>query len=78
MPVRLEATIKRFIGSSTDEKPTAEVTPGSSFLETNTGVIYRFDGRVWVAATTEREEDAIYFQTMITLLSDIREALYNL
>ena len=56
---RLEGHIKRFVGLSTDQKPsvgtqsdgatltTADLPPGSSFLETDTGRIYRFSGVDW-------------------------------
>lgn len=66
MAVRLESNITRYIGLSTDVKPTL-VTPartipgttqivaaqpavaaGSSFLETDTGRIARYDGHTWV------------------------------
>jgi len=77
MMVRLEGTIKRFIGSSTDEKPTADIPSGSSFLEADTGNIWRYDGRLWMKIPTGKEI-VIYFELMITLLIDIREALYNL
>lgn len=52
--VRLEGTIKRFIGQSTDLKPATtdedKIPAGSSFLETDTGKIARFDGNVWQIA----------------------------
>lgn len=61
MAVRLEGTIRRYIGLSTDTKPfigqpmtrddgtsftlaSQDLPAGSSFLETDTGRIYRFDG----------------------------------
>lgn len=78
MAVRLEGTIKRFIGSATDEKPTIDVPAGSSFLETDTGIIARYDGRTWSTVVTAHEETSFYQQTIIALLTDIREALYNL
>jgi hypothetical protein len=43
----LESSIKRFIGLSSDAKPTEGVPAGSSFLETDTGHIARFDGDGW-------------------------------
>lgn len=86
MAVRLEGTIKRFIGTSTDEKPTTDVPPGSSFLESNTGVVSRYDGTVWtaqpgmstggsggVSTSTTRMEALL--EVAIEILEDIREIL---
>ena len=83
MAVRLEGTIKRFIGTSSDEKPTTDVPPGSSFLEANTGIVSRFDGMTWIpqpgmSTTSEsRGEDSTraYLETIVRLLEDIREIL---
>ena len=54
MAVKLESTIKRFIGLSTDTKPIWEdetnerlLPAGSSFLESDTGKIFRFNGAGW-------------------------------
>jgi len=71
MAVRLEGTIRRYLGLSTDTKPKvgeqfdgAEVTArelpaGSSFLETDTGRILRWDGEAWTypSAGAEVTED---------------------
>ena len=46
MAVTLERTTKRFIGLSTDDKPTG-APPGSSFLENDTGRVFRYDGHEW-------------------------------
>lgn len=73
MAVRLEGTIKRFIGSSTDEKPRPsaqygndgqpnvdrDLPPGSSFLEADTGLIYRWNGLEWVAPAPGPSADLI-------------------
>lgn len=75
--VRLEGTIKRYIGTSTDEKPTDDVPAGSSFLETTTGTVFRFDGRMWIAAPGGEEVSGL-LEVVISLLIDVREALYNL
>lgn len=61
MAVRLEGSIKRWIGLSTDTKPepgqfspdgeeltSAELPAGSSFLESDTGLIYRWNGHDWL------------------------------
>ena len=59
MAVKLEGTIKRYLGLSTDTKPMPEVgesiAAGSSFMETDTGAIYRFDGTAWRAAASDDE-----------------------
>ena len=35
---------KKYIGLSTDVKPTTDVPPGSKFLETDTNAVYIYDG----------------------------------
>ena len=67
MTVRLEASIKRYIGDSTDKKPTPGMTiggvelkvsdlpAGSSFLEANTGRIFRWTGAEWTAGPLRPE-----------------------
>lgn len=59
MAVRLESTIKRYTGLSSDDKPrlgqnsdgvevsAADLPVGSSFLESDTGNIYRWTGTQW-------------------------------
>ena len=59
--MRLETSIKRYIGSSTEQKPfpgltvegvevkAGDLPPGSSFLEEDTGRIYRWTGGSWAA-----------------------------
>ncbi len=56
----LEGPTNRYIGLSTDEKPgpaealaPLDLPPGSSFLEADTGQIWRFDGRTWQHAPRE-------------------------
>lgn len=51
MSTQLETTIKRFIGLSTDIKPDG-VPAGSSFLETDTGRIYRYSRDRWESLET--------------------------
>lgn len=46
MAVKLIATIKRFIGLSTDTKPT-DVAVGSTFFEYNTKDRYIYNGTNW-------------------------------
>lgn len=46
--ITLETSICRFIGASTDTKPVgADVPAGSSFLENDTGKIFRWDRFEW-------------------------------
>jgi len=62
MAVHLESTIKRFIGTSGDVKPGVpadrdeSIPAGSSFLEVDTGRIYRWDGLGWVVAAPLDEQ----------------------
>lgn len=82
MTVRLEGTIKRFIGTSTDEKPRtpsygpsrpastdSDIPPGSSFLESDTGRIYRWSGVEWLAPEPD---------DLATILRSIDERLARL
>lgn len=47
MSVFIAATIKRYTGLSTDSKPTAPPV-GSTFLETNTGYLWIYNGYAWL------------------------------
>ena len=47
MTVFLETTIQRFIGLSTDTKPTSPPV-GSPFVETDTGFTYKYNGYAWL------------------------------
>lgn len=48
MSVIYITTVKRFIGLSSDTKPTTEIPPGSTFYEYDTGVMYVcYDGTNW-------------------------------
>src|SRR5262245_19397262 len=61
MAVKLEGSIKRWIGISSDTKPfigtnpdgttlnASDIPPGSSFLESDTGIVYRWTGTAWVS-----------------------------
>jgi hypothetical protein len=43
-------TIKRFVGLSTDTKPTTDIPPGSTFWAWDTGTMFRtYDGTNWIA-----------------------------
>ena len=56
MAVRLETTIKRYIGLSTDERPTDAQPFGSSLLESDTGRIWRYGTKGWMLAIAEDEQ----------------------
>lgn len=47
MTVVRTTTIQNFLGLSSDTKPTADVPAGSRFWETDTGLLYRYDGSAW-------------------------------
>ena len=47
MTVVLASTINRYLGLSTDTKPTAPLA-GSTFYETDTGLVYLYSGSAWV------------------------------
>lgn len=80
MTVKLEGSISRYIGLATDTKPVGdfangEIVPvGSSFLETDTGKIYRWNGLHWNFAAPSDENAALL--TVIYLeLQAIRAAV---
>ena len=87
MTVRLEGNIKRFIGLSTDPKPVpgyqidgstlavSDLPAGSSFLETDTGLIYRWDGTAAWTVYHPAEEQGEYLQAVISELASLRELL---
>lgn len=87
MAVTLEGSIKRYIGLSSDAKPEigdrevdgeeltrANLPAGSSFLEADTGVVYRWNGSEWIAGNTPEMQK---LSAMEGLLSEIRDALAN-
>lgn len=50
MTVTMVTTIKRFVGLSTDTKPTTDIPPGSTFWAWDTGTMFRtYDGTNWIA-----------------------------
>lgn len=87
MAVRLEGNIRRWIGLSTDTKPfvgeqadglevtAGDLPPGSSFLETDTGRIYRYDGAgAWTVAIPE-DAAAQRHSEVLVMLAAIRESI---
>jgi hypothetical protein len=89
MAVRLESSIRRWIGLSTDEKPSLglnadgttvtaqDLTPGSSFLETDTGRIYRWDGVASWRVPIPDDDAAVRHQELMLILGSIREVLVD-
>ena len=68
MAVKLESTIKRWFGDSTDPKPApglvqangntigvADVPVGSAFFEEDTGRVYRWNGSSWTIPSVQDE-----------------------
>ena len=51
-----------------------DVPPGSSFLETDTGRIQRWDGSAW-AVYVPADEQSEYLQAILTELASLREVL---
>lgn len=47
MAVKQLSQYERYVGLSTDEKPTTGVSVGSTFLESNTSKMFVFDGTQW-------------------------------
>ena len=53
MTVIMVTTIKRFVGLSSDTKPTSDIPPGSTFYEYDTGVMFIcYDGTNWAPKST--------------------------
>jgi hypothetical protein len=81
MATKLEGSIKRWIGLSSDRKPgtgvdaegvtvlASDIPPGSSFLETDTGQIYRWTGTAWIAPTIDTR--------IVDLLTQILDEAYR-
>ena len=74
MTIRLEGSINRYLGLSTDAKPVGDfangetIPVGSSFMETDTGKIYRWDGGAWKYASPEDDQA----QLLAAILSELR------
>ena len=84
MAFQLESTIKRYIGTSADAKPVVggndfddstissnDLPPGSSFLETDTGRIYRWDGSYWTHDGGDNLADKL--DEILRVLVEIRD-----
>ena len=85
MTVRLEGTIRRYIGLSTDEKPVlglqedgstieaSDLPAGSSFLESDSGRIYRWSGEAWTLPVAETDEQLYVLQALLMEITQFRE-----
>lgn len=87
--MKLEGTIKRYIGNSSELKPfvgqvitaddgsrytltTQDLPAGSSFLETDTGRIYRFTGTGW-AVFEPIDENGVLLSAILQELVNMRK-----
>ncbi len=61
MATVLITSVKRFIGLSTDTKPT-DAPEGSTFFETNTGFMYIYNGYAWLPKSFMPESTVNYKQ----------------
>ena len=81
--MRLESSIKRYIGLSTEQKPRPGITlddgseisakdlpAGSSFFEEDTGLVSRWTGSIWTAAFPEPRSEEL--QVQLAILAEIR------
>ena len=86
MAVQLEGSIRRFIGLSSDDKPqlglqvdgrvftAADLPAGSSFLETDTGKIYRWNGvDTWALPAPEADETLLVLQALLLEVTQLRQ-----
>lgn len=86
MAVRLEGPIRRYIGLSTDDKPVlglqfdgstiaaSDLPSASSFLETDTGLIYRWNGAdTWTLAAAGTDEQLSVLQAILIEITQLRE-----
>lgn len=73
MAVSQITQIQRYQGLSTDTKLTSGVITGSTFLETDTGARYVFDGSAWDAYEPELEEQ---LNDILTILGTTATSLW--
>mgnify|MGYP001578129600 CR=1 FL=1 len=88
MTVKLEGTIRRYIGLSTDAKPVLgyqsdgstitalDMPAGSSFLETDTGRIYRWDGSsAWTLPVVSGSDELYVLQALLIEVTQLRQVV---
>ena len=86
MTVVLEGAIRRYIGLSTDEKPTLgfnnpdgttitanDLPAGSSFMETDTGDIYRWLDDRWRLAAIDADDSLYVLQALLSEVTQLRQ-----
>ena len=86
MAPKLEGSIHRYIGLSTDAKPVVgqtiegndvtsqDIPAGSSFMETDTGRIFRYDGADWQVFIAEDAQQQV-LEMIYAELVTIRETI---
>lgn len=92
MAVKLEGSIKRWIGLSSDVKPQpgqsfqsngspaavlldSDVPAGSSFLESDTGLVWRWNGIAWLAPPPPSDAGVMQLAVLADELLRIRRLL---
>lgn len=83
--MRLEASIKRYIGDSAEMKPrpgfvqddgttltAQDLPPGSSFYMEDTGLISRWTGQIWTEGFPELRNEEL--QVQLAILAELRAA----
>ena len=88
MAIRLEGSIRRWVGLSTDPKPyvglqidgstitTAHDIPsGSSFLESDTGRIWRWSGTEWTLPQAAADEHLLVLQGILVEIRELRQVV---
>lgn len=70
MAYKLEGQLHRYIGLSTDEKPTTSVAApvGSTFFESDTGRMYRWNGSDWDFPKGVSQTDSL----LVELIFEVR------
>ena len=81
--MRLEATIKRYVGDSSETKPTpgwpqadgttllaTDLPAGSSFLEEDTGLVSRWTGYIWTQSFPEPRNEEL--TVLLAILAELR------
>lgn len=78
MAVTLEGSIKRWIGRSDDIKPTEAdgvIPPGSSYMESDTGRILRWNGDVWTPVESTNDDTVSMLSAILSTLEQIKDLL---
>lgn len=54
---------------------TADVPAGSSFMESDTGFIYRWSGELWTRAPSEQSDELYVLQAILIQLTELRQTV---